>query len=115
MIKVDSNLSIDFSPLPLFFDVLESQVGIEIFYKRLDLYLKDQGAVTAFGPVYPYCLGFLGEHEQFSLIKNSGYWVVAFTERGSSRFLGIFKSGIDATNFFISQVSKTENTFKWNV
>ena len=53
-------------------------------------------------------LKFSNSEDTFSLIRESGYWIICYSERGKAQFIAIFKGMADATNYFVEVVAHQE-------
>lgn len=108
MITISSDMPVDFRPMDPFFDLLNRDSSEAALFDAVRGYLDARGVVGG------YSLGKLGVDEELSLFKNDGYWVVAYSERGTSHFNGIFHSYFEATEFFIwSLVKPRQTTVDW--
>lgn len=102
MIEINSDMPLDFKPMDSFFDLLSRDSNETELFNAIREHLEASGVVGG------YSIGRLGSHEELSLLKNDGYWVVAYSERGVSHFLGIFRSYVEATEFFIWSLVKPQ-------
>ncbi|RKQ63120.1 hypothetical protein C8E02_0137 [Vogesella indigofera] len=108
MIKIDGDLDIDFSTLPDNQDLLEKDSSQKKLFSCIHECLNNNGIKSG------YTLGYLGGNEEYSLFKRSGYWIVAFSERGRHDAIAVFMDFHDATEFFLGKMLDLSNKyFDW--
>ncbi|RQO73160.1 hypothetical protein DBR44_09600 [Aquitalea sp. FJL05] len=107
MIRLESDLNISFAALQPEQDLLEKDSSQEKLFKTIATCLKEHEILNG------YVLGRLGNHEEYSLFKNSGYWIVAFSERGKHEACGVFMDYFDATEMFLCKMIRPNPFFDW--
>lgn len=100
MINIVTDTPIQFDKVDPFFDLLHRDSNEEILFREIKKYLITQNVHAG------YSLGKVGGHEEVGLIYQDGYWIVTRSEKGSTHFLGVFRSYYDATNFFVWALTK---------
>ena len=107
MLKINSDLPIEFRSIRGWGDTLHKDSSEERLFSVIKEYLRGKNP-------YPYVLGKIGNHEEFCLLCQDGYWIVGYSERGSTRFLGIFFDEGDATEFFLLRILRLKPLgFPW--
>lgn len=108
MIHISSDLPISMEPVDPMFDLLERDSSHSKLFAQIKKSLEENGIMSG------YRLGSLGTHEEYSLLKDSGYWVVAFSERGRHDVIGIFPDFHDATEMLLCKMLNTNDEyFDW--
>lgn len=103
-VKFDSDQSLDINPT----EIINPDAQRRLL-KKVDAYLLEKGASC-------YSVGVVGDDGDTSIIENSGYWVITYSERGETRFIAIFFSFMDAVKFFIcNRIGKHQSMddFSW--
>ena len=109
MISIKTDIPVQFDPIDPFFDLLHRDTSEEALFREIRKYLAKYDIKGG------YSLGKVGDHEEISLFQHDGYWIIAYSERGNNKFLGLFRSYYDATNFFVWTMTKKspEEMINW--
>lgn len=108
MIHIESDLPISMQPIDPAFDLLEKDSSHAKLFAQIARCLENNGITSG------YRLGGLGSHEEYSIFKDAGYWVVAFSERGMHDIVGIFPDFHDATEMLLCKMlDSNDKYFDW--